>query len=1039
MRKRPTRLAMALWLAAVVALVGVSMAGSAAAQTPYVPYYGKNFVRYDRFDWQIYTTEHFEIYYYTALERHLERVAGYAESAYQHISSELKHDLAFKVPLILFKTHSEFEQQNVVTGAAQEGVGAFAESDHNRVLIPLDDPPDLLYRLIVHELTHVFQFDIVPQSLLRQSMPLWVAEGMSDYMTGVWRPIDLMTIRDAAIADIIPKMSEMEGYGNTSNPRLVYNLGHAALEFIESKWGKEGLRQFLFALRKGIVGGGEGAYKEAFQLSGEEFDQQFDRYLKARFKPFRDKETPADYGRNLAPKPEKTRYGQALTVEPSPSGDLLAAVTLNYRDQEVDIVLLSAKDGKVIRNLTPGFDQGMGFDYIVTPGSRWITVPWLAWSPSGDRLAYVVRKEKSKSIVVQNVVTRKIEQRIDLKTVDEPESPSFSPDGASLAFAANQDGISDIFTVDLATERVTNVTRDDLANYGPTYAPDGASIVYLSRVSGNEKLFSIDLATGRKTQLTFGTHDDAAARFLDEETIVFPSTAMDPDTAIEPEIARNGNAFNLWTLGLKTGELKQWTDALGGNFSPAVLRDGASSRIAFVAYYKGGYELHTLDRKEPVLVAAASDFGAPGPLIDFQAPLSHALVAENKRRKRSWDKLFMEGRPSIALGVTSGSDLFGGTALSFSDVLGDRRIDAMFAEMAQYRMYGVTMINLERRLNYAVQAYWQDLFYYGNVAGVYYDPYYAPYIDRDLATSVRSNRGASLYGIYPFDRYRRLEFSGGFGHIAERYTDEALEELARQYQQAAYGSALYRRGWYVPLTMAFVQETTIFREYGPLSGSTMRLAYEVAPKLGGGTLSWQAVDLDIRKYFKLGSSSLVAVRGRGFRSWGANPSFTYYGGNSDMRGYDYLEFAGQNSVYANAELRFPLIHAMATPIGVLGGIRGVAFFNVGGAWWSNTGFKFSTTESEVVRPITGYTLDAAGNLGYLYGDPVQVDGFRLVNGRASYGFGLTAFAFGFPVHFDWSWRTLFNKPWEDAVFALSDGGGAKWRRPRFQFWIGYDF
>ncbi|HPK73051.1 MAG TPA: hypothetical protein PLN93_14005, partial [Vicinamibacterales bacterium] len=90
-------------------------------------------------------------------------------------------------------------------------------------------------------------------------------------------------------------------------------------------------------------------------------------------------------------------------------------------------------------------------------------------------------------------------------------------------------------------------------------------------------------------------------------------------------------------------------------------------------------------------------------------------------------------------------------------------------------------------------------------------------------------------------------------------------------------------------------------------------------------------------------------------------------------------------------------------------------------------------------PITGYTLDAAGNLGYLYGDPVQVDGFRLVNGRASYGFGLTAFAFGFPVHFDWSWRTLFNKPWEDAVFALSDGGGAKWRRPRFQFWIGYDF
>ena len=34
-------------------------------------------------------------------------------------------------------------------------------------------------------------------------------------------------------------------------------------------------------------------------------------------------------------------------------------------DREIDIVLISAKDGKVIRNLTPGFDQGMGFEYIV--------------------------------------------------------------------------------------------------------------------------------------------------------------------------------------------------------------------------------------------------------------------------------------------------------------------------------------------------------------------------------------------------------------------------------------------------------------------------------------------------------------------------------------------------------------------------------------------------------------------------------------------------------------------------------------------------
>ena len=117
-------------------------------------------------------------------------------------------------------------------------------------------------------------------------------------MTGYWNPFDLMTVRDAAIADIVPSMSDFQGAAFVDG-RLPYNLGHAAFEFIESRWGKEGLRQFLFALRKNVIGGGESAYEEAFRLKAEEFDEQFDKYLKDRFKPFRDKERPG----RLRPRP----------------------------------------------------------------------------------------------------------------------------------------------------------------------------------------------------------------------------------------------------------------------------------------------------------------------------------------------------------------------------------------------------------------------------------------------------------------------------------------------------------------------------------------------------------------------------------------------------------------------------------------------------------------------------------------------------------------------------------------------------------------
>jgi hypothetical protein len=1039
MRTNPSKGSLTPALLAVTMLAAFTAAPLAEAQTGYIPYFGKNQIRYDKFDWQIYTTDHFEIYYYTEIEPHLERIAGYAESAYQHVSSELKHDLAFKVPFIVFTTSSEFFQQNVIPGAAQEGVGAFAEPSRYRMLMPLDEPSDLLYRLIVHELTHIFQFDIIPTGLIRRNMPLWTMEGMSDYMTGYWRPMDLMTVRDAAVSDIVPKMSEMQDYGGFSNPRLIYNLGHAAFEFMEARWGKEGVRQYVFALRRSVIGGSDDAYMEAFQLSAEEWDQQFDRYLKERFKPFRDKERPADYGRDLAPNPQKSRFANVLSIEPSPSGDLLAALTANGKDRELDIVLVSTRDGQIVRNLTSGFDQDRGFEYISTGGGRWNSVPFMSWSNQGDRLAYFVKTEKDRSLIIQNVVSRKTELRIPLNTIDAPESPDFSPDGRYVAFSGMQNANADIFLVDLQTKELRKLTTDSLAHYAPTWAPDGKSIVYVARVSGNEKLFRMDADGKNPKQLTFGTHDDTGAQFVDPNTLVFSSTAVNPAEPIDPDVARNGQIYNLWTLDLQTSELKQYTDALTGNLSPVVLNEGANKRIAFVTYLKGDYGLHILDRKDEITKVASADFGAPGPIIDFQAPLTHTLVADNKKKKGRFEKMFLDGRPPVALGVTSGGDFFGGTQVSFTDVLGDQQFNLFAASVSQYRTLSLSWLNQERRFQWALQGYSQSQFFYGQLEGVFYDPAFSGIIDRDLAVATRTIRGGTAFGIYPFNRYRRVEVFGGVNQYNESFNDPALEAYSREYQLENYGQVLFNNGTMVPLGVAFVQETTIFREFGPLAGSTMRLAYEVSPKIGN-TLTRQTLDADARKYYRLGATGLLALRARGFKSWGDNPDFLYFGGNSEMRGYEYLEFAGQRAFFLNAELRFPLVEAMLTPIGVMGGIRATLFADLGGGAWDPNDFKLWTNDSTIERPILGYTQNPiqGGAPVPIYGPPVQVDGMRLVDGRGSYGISLMTFALGFPLHFDWSWKTLLNRDWEDVVFA-SVGGSHEFRRPKFSVWIGYDF
>ncbi len=1007
-------------------------------QTPYIPYYQKNRIRYDNFKWHIYTTDHFEMFYYPEIEQHLERITSYAESAYQQISSDLKHDLAHKVPMVLFKTASEFQQQNIDPSELPEGVLAFAEPYRDRMVLPIDEPTDQLYRLITHELTHIFEFDIIPRSLLRRGLPPWVDEGLANYMAGYWNPFDLMQVRDAAITDNIPKMSEFEASYEAG--RVIYSMGHAAFEFIESKWGKEGLRQFLFALRKAVIGGGESAYEEAFRIKPEDFDEQFDKYMKDRFKPFRDKERPQDYGRNLAPKREKTPYVAVISIEPSPSGDLMAVVAGNRKDQELDIILVSTKDSKVVSNLTSGFNKDRGYEYISQPGGfRSNAVAWMSWSPVGDRLAYFARTEKQKTLILQNVVSGKIEKRIEMKTVDAPESPDISPDGREVAFAAIRSGVQDIFAVNLETGEIRNLTNDEFGDYAPTYAPDGKSLIYIKRVSSNDKLFRLDLGSGEKTQVTFGTHDDGGAQFVDENTIVFPSTATDPNQAIDPEIARNGNIYNIWTLNLKTGELRQFTDTLTANVSPIVLKDQSKTKIAFVTYYKTEFGIHTLTREEPVTTVASADFGAPGPIIDFQPPMTHTLVRSNIRRKGTFEKMFLEGRPPVNLGVTSGGDLFGGTQVTFTDVLGDKQFNMYAASVSQYRTMSFSYLNLSRRLQYALQAFSQTQFYYGYQPGVLYDLDYA-WLDRDQALATQTARGVTAFGIWPFNRYARVELTAGVMQFNQRYNEESLQQIADQYQQQVYGRTLFSSGSFMPLGIAYVQETTVFREYGPLAGNTVRIGYEYAPKVGNDMLSRQTADLDARYYLRLATNGVLAFRVRGFKSWGDFPGYLYFGGNSEMRGYEYLDFLGNKGFFTNAELRFPLIEAALTPIGVIGGLRGIAFVNLGAAGYEGLPMKVWSKSPFVYRPILGTTPDptAPGNRVPVYGVTQIIDGFKLIDGRASYGIGLETFALGFPIHFDWSWRTLFNKEWEDLVFAQY--GGSTWfRKPRFSMWIGYDF
>jgi len=200
----------------VFLLIFSLIVSSSTAQFLLFPYYGKNKVLYEKFDWHHYETDHFDIYYYDKDIETLKTVAEFAESAYQRISNELKHSIPKRVPIIYYNTHTDFEQTNLYPGQVPEGIIAFAERILYRIVLQGDMSLDILQDLIEHELTHIFEYSILygsqagPIYDVRQP-PGWVFEGYSEYNTGNWRPISEMIIRDAILNDRVPELTESGG------------------------------------------------------------------------------------------------------------------------------------------------------------------------------------------------------------------------------------------------------------------------------------------------------------------------------------------------------------------------------------------------------------------------------------------------------------------------------------------------------------------------------------------------------------------------------------------------------------------------------------------------------------------------------------------------------------------------------------------------------------------------------------------------------------------------------------------------------------
>ena len=150
--------------------------------------FGKNIVQYNEFEWYYAQSNHFDIYVSDSTGYHIDFVEEHIEDAYNKIKSLLNWSLKDRISIIIYSSHNEFQQTNVISSHLPEGVGGVTELLKNRVVIPFDGSHREFKHVIYHELLHVFINDCVYGGNLKSMMansievriPLWMNEGLAN-------------------------------------------------------------------------------------------------------------------------------------------------------------------------------------------------------------------------------------------------------------------------------------------------------------------------------------------------------------------------------------------------------------------------------------------------------------------------------------------------------------------------------------------------------------------------------------------------------------------------------------------------------------------------------------------------------------------------------------------------------------------------------------------------------------------------------------------------------------------------------------------
>ena len=631
--------------------------------------------------------------------------------------------------------------------------------------------------------------------------------------------------------------------------------------------------------------------------------------------------------------------------------------------------------------------------------------------------------------------------------------PSVSPDGRTIAFASDRGAETDfellrfsrwkICLYDLATGAVTVLPNQPGLSINPQWAPDGRSLAYITDRNGVPNVFLYDFGNREHYQLTnvaggisgitefspaltWARTADRLAFVHFEKKGEYTVWTVDNPRSLKKEpyrapvkapqgiIASTNNGITITPTAPAPGTIAvvpparptgvvppgstqpgtkpvpqapvPTTGAVVPGATPPLVAVGPS-RFPSRSVYRGIEGTRKSDSL-PMRLERDSTLATVDALLD-SADL--ALPDPSRFRdapyKVSYEADYV-ARPSIGYAQDNfGRGLFGGTTVVMSDLLGNNRLafTAQVNGRVQDAIIYAGYTNLAGKLQYNAAVSQFPFFFFNGQQTTQVSPGIFQE-NQNLARFVLRDIGVT--SLLPQNRFKRFELGLGMQNIGRSnlIVGRQFNSFGESTQFQIVGDENLGSLWFLQPKAAFVSDNTLNGYTAPIMGRRMRFAYE--PTFG--SRQWHEVTTDYRRYDPLLFNFLtIATRFTSVARVGRDESFfPNYIGNPNgimwMRGYDRVnalnfgcqpsigasagcsntELLGSRAFVASAEARFPLIRRFE--LGVLPvqlpPVDGAIFYDAGMAWSSGQSVSlsrpaaFNANSQRFVLRSYGYSL-----------------------------------------------------------------------------------